>query len=95
MQQRENELASWRRLPARVEVEWLDSVGDTGWQPVNKAHAAPPKMRCLSVGYVFERRRGYLKLVQSLSAEDAVDNTISIPRSAIRKITPLQAKEPG
>jgi hypothetical protein len=95
MQQRENAFASWRRLPTRVEVEWLDSVGDTGWQPVKKARATPPKMRCLSVGYVFERRRGYVRLVQSLSDEDSVDNTISIPRSAIRKITPLQAKEPG
>jgi hypothetical protein len=78
-----------------VEVEWVDSEGTSGWHPVEKERGSPPTMNVVTVGYLFERGRSHIKIVQSLSANNNVDHVVAIPRCAVRKITPLWPKEPG
>ena len=92
MPRKPTETPSWRALP-RVEVEWVDSCGDSGWRSVKKERAENLSLRCATVGYLLEERRGYVKIVQSLSAHESTDNPLAIPRCAIRKITPLVPKE--
>jgi len=88
MRRRTTETPSWRALPL-VEVEWVDSCADAGWRAAKKERTDHPDLRCATAGYLFEERRGYVKIAQSLSAHDSVDNLMAIPRSAIRKITRL------
>ena len=88
MPRRPSGTPSWRAMPC-VEVEWIDSQGDSGWRSFVKERADGPDLRCVTAGYLFEQKRGYIKIAQSLAAANAADNLIAIPRSAIRKITAL------
>jgi hypothetical protein len=93
MPRRPNEL-DWAKRPERVEVEWVDSEGGSGWHPIAKERDEKPRTGCATVGYLFERTRSHVKIVQSLSENENVDNVLTIPRSAIRKVTVLSPKEP-
>jgi hypothetical protein len=92
-----NELGSWRRLPARVEVEWIDSMGEGHWDSVEKqraqsADALLEEMRCLTVGFLFDKKPKYLRVALSLSGSNRVDDIITIPRCAVRRVTVLTPK---
>ena len=83
-----------------VEVEWEDCAGSHGWQNEKSARNVRTwKIR--SVGYVMQDDEDGLGLVEGfadISSKDgkgpAVDRgcVTVIPRSAIRKVTELQAK---
>ncbi len=81
-----------------VEVEWEDSCGRCGWQPlVGWPNEAAPG--CRSVGYVLgEDGRGILLTAgQTLNwegSEKRVDCVTFIPRSAIRKVMELRRGRP-
>lgn len=76
-----------------VEVEWVDSVRTGGWRTVEDYERAAGSAVCRSIGYTFKSNRKDIVLVQSLDPGNGnVTDSISIPRSAVRKVTRLEHK---
>lgn len=80
-----------------VEVEWIDSMGESGWQPAEDARrqATEDAMRHRSVGYVLADKDHSLLIAQSCgdSGDDdtrLVGHTLQIPRSAIAHVRGLR-----
>lgn len=67
-----------------VRVRWVDSCGYSAWRSLADMieQAAPDS--CETVGYLIKSGKKALTVAQSLGATGNVDNTITIPRSAIR-----------
>lgn len=71
-------------------VEWEDSAGSSGWRDLENGR--PTTVRCTTVGYVVEGKKGTTCLVQSICENGDVDHTMSIPNSCIRKRRILRYK---
>lgn len=52
-----------------VLVEWIDSHGGNGWQPLDELSAAAEPLRCRSVGWLLSRRNGMTVLASHISGE--------------------------
>ena len=80
-----------------VEVEWEDSAGSHGWQSTDEI---PDPHIITSLGYVIRDDDEAFTVTESLNHGKELPNailkkygcTMTIPRSAIRKVTELQAK---
>jgi hypothetical protein len=82
-------LGGWKKIPSLVRVEWLDSNSRHGWARVTDEQEDKVDMRCVSVGFLFAKEKGYVKLAQSLSATNFVDTVLTIPRCAITRLDVL------
>lgn len=71
-------------------VEWVDSCIDTGWQSKQVLEAAAPS-QCVSAGMILETN-SCVKVFQSKSDTGNVDNIMTIPRCAIKRIRYLRVK---
>lgn len=76
-------------------VEWIDSQGDGSWHPLFEAKAEEVS-RITTVGYVIGETDEAVTLAQSIDGKGGnerriamVDNTITIPKVAITKRTPI------
>ena len=82
-----------------VEVEWEDATQTHGWSKRSQVPAHPDMNR--SVGYVVEENERHLLITEALvddgNTPEGVSHspygcTLSIPRSAIRKVWELRRK---
>lgn len=74
-------------LKARVEVEWLDSFSNSGWDTLEsyKKHGGPALVR--SIGYVLEDTSELITLVQSKCNKNGdVADAISIPKGCVLRV---------
>lgn len=78
--------AEWS-LNRRVEVEWEDSMSTSGWAPTDKHNELSQDLRCISIGYVIADTKDRVILAQSQSTHGSAADTISIPRSAVRRVS--------
>ena len=85
------------RQVQRVEVEWVDSQGRSGWRDHKEVlrEARQDSMLCHTVGYVLEETPAYVLLCASHTAHSAtedvsVGDSIQIPREAIRALHRLR-----
>lgn len=75
----------------RVEVEWLDSVSDGSWMPLEQAlHEAEAEPLHYSCGYLLAEVPDYVLLAlsyqDSAAGKPMVADTMRIPRPAIRAV---------
>lgn len=78
------------KLWDRVEVEWVDSDRDSGWQLTADLHNQLARsMLCKSVGYYFRDIGDSIQLVQSqtghASHNEQVNGILTIPKVAIKR----------
>lgn len=83
----------------RIEIEWIDAVGDSGWRYTNDIKdewGDPEKLFHKTIGYFLARTKLSLVVCQSIQKKTWQDNDkstdarIEIPLVAIRKIRRLK-----
>lgn len=82
-----------------VMVEWIDTMGSATWSHLRNYETVTPAT-ARTVGWVVNDFPDYIEVAQSLMAEEdpaqaQVNNTMSIPRDAIRSITDIAATKLG
>ena len=82
------------KAPKVVLVEWVDSSGTGGWQPLTQVVKMEPD-RCISVGFVVNETDKYVTLIQSFtnrkdSTTDEADHALTIPKRAITRIVTVR-----
>ena len=75
-----------------VEVTWHDSCSDGGWKSL-KSSLSGSISTCQSVGYLLQRNRKQVILIQSRSDTGNLSDQIAIPRTDVVKI--IYLKESG
>ncbi len=75
-----------------VQVQWVDSASEDGWQSKSHVKHASKLCYCESVGFLLRKNKGDITLVQSTGSFDNVAASISIPMSCVKKITKLKEK---
>lgn len=78
------------KLWTPIEVTWVDSDHNSGWQLTSDIHSRQHKpMICRSTGYFFREHADTLEIVQSYSSEgtsdEQVDGVLRIPKVAIKR----------
>lgn len=74
-----------------VLVTWVDSASMSGWQSAETVEEdAGSELECRTVGYLFRDSDKCVTVVQSMSETGSLNAAISIPRSAVTAIMPLQ-----
>ena len=84
------------KRPPLVEVEWVDSMGYSGWSPRDARIVDMEKVEDLdhiTSGYLLKRSSKYIAVAQSVGRLGSVDNCIQIPRCAVRKVTVIRKGE--
>lgn len=85
-----------------VEVDWLDSQGDSSWQSVSSALADAEDDTLLhhSVGYLLAENDRYVLLAQSVNDGDDEDrrrtmvaDTLQIPRAVVLEVRDLTGRK--
>ena len=76
-----------------VEVEWVDSCVNGGWRTRQEYLEAPGVSQCRTVGYLLRSSRQEVIVVQSLNNYGGAADSMTIPRSSVKKIRCLEAKE--
>ena len=77
-----------------VEVEWGDSLRTGGWRDIKEYMELTVTPTIKSVGYLLKSNRTAVTLIQSYDpAHNNMTDSITIPRSAVRKVTRLVRKE--
>jgi len=77
-----------------VLVEWVDSHGCVGWNPLDQLEAVP--LHCKSVGWLVKKENGMVVLASSISGEKNdglrlfARGDIAIPERCIRKTKVLK-----
>ena len=72
-----------------VEVDWIDSVLETGWVYKGEAlgKASPEAMECQTVGYLLQEHEDFILLAMGeMMASESLLNVVQIPRVAIKGI---------
>lgn len=67
-----------------VRIRWVDTCGYPSWRPLDEVQEKSAPDSCETVGYLIKANKRALTISQSLGATGNVDNSISIPRAAIR-----------
>lgn len=70
-----------------VKIEWVDSCYTGGWHAAEDYNNEPSP--CVSYGVIVKRSRQAITVVQSVGKKH-YSEAMTIPRSVIRKITPLK-----
>ena len=77
-----------------VEVEWLDSVCTGGWRDEEDYAKEYPPAIIRSAGYLLRSDRSQVVIIQSRDPKNSnASDSISIPRSAVKKMVRLLRKE--
>ncbi|MPZ70254.1 MAG: hypothetical protein GEU71_12110 [Actinobacteria bacterium] len=68
-------------------VEWVDSCGSSGWEPLDEARKTRP-LSIHTVGYVLGEDADYVTIIQSYderqNGQPHGDHHISIPKVAVK-----------
>jgi len=70
-----------------VKITWVDSYAEHGWCRIDELTMIPPLVE--SVGYVLQRNRVSITIVQSISDTEHYDHVMTIPRGCIKSIKEL------
>lgn len=73
-----------------VMVRWTDTAGLHGWASREERLRDTGLAECVTVGFVLEDNDQYLTVAESLSDDDHVGCTSSIPKSAITAVETLR-----
>ena len=76
-----------------VEVEWIDSAHHQGWTARSEWIESLKEKKysvCRTAGYLLQKTRDSVVIVQSQSDVDHMDAAMVIPRVAVTKITVLK-----
>lgn len=65
-----------------IEVDWIDSTGFSGWQPVDRAGYSAGEMK--SIGFLIHEDKKSITISASMGI-GLCDSPISIPKCAILK----------
>lgn len=69
-------------------IEWIDSMGGSGWEPLEETRKLRP-MKAMTVGFVVEEGDDFVTILQSFDERENGrhygDNHICIPKFAITK----------
>lgn len=75
------------KRPPIYEVEWVDSMGYTGWENRERRQANLDEPRVMvhwTIGYLFKRTRAYVAVAQSVQEQgEQVGDVMQIPRGAV------------
>ena len=80
----------------KVEIEWIDSSGSSGWRRDKEYLGDEKFIDCKTVGYFIGKTKRTIQVIQSLNVhknqDDSrnVDSMIQIPKVAINKIKLLK-----
>lgn len=80
---------TWPKAGRLVEVEWIDSASTNGWRGGDTVDGDDGLSVCRSAGYLIASDRAVVKIVQSQTTQGHTAEQIAIPRSCVRRITPL------
>lgn len=79
-----------RQLPA-VEVTWVDSAHRSGWERLENRRKYQDVAVCRSVGFLLDRTKKQLRLVQSVDRElESAAEGLSIPAKAVISVRRLK-----
>lgn len=75
----------------RVEVQWLDSVGNGDWEQKDEAlSSAEESMIHWTIGYVLNETEEYILLIGSKNNnESVVQGTMQIPKACVLNVKEL------
>ena len=74
-----------------VEVEWIDSCGQSGWHPV-KTHEENRPAKCKTSGYLVGRSKAHITVCLSEDTDNKnLNDSMVIPMSSVKKIRVLKA----
>ncbi len=79
---------STERFPI-VEVTWADSCSLYGWKSL-KDYKEDTLVKCKSVGYLIDKSKGRISILQSLTESGGASDSIMIPKNCVQKITVLK-----
>lgn len=73
----------------KIEIFWIDSVHDSGWQQLSNFKASEEQMDHRTVGYVVHESNISLSVAQSFGEnrnDTTIDSVMMIPKVSIIKI---------
>ncbi len=73
-----------------VEVEWEDAASSGGWATKESYMLSP--VICKTTGYLLQKNKKYLVVVQSEDQNGKVNDAITIPMKCVKKIRRLYPK---
>jgi hypothetical protein len=79
-----------RKLPM-VEVEWQDACSENGWARREEYRERTP-MSIRSIGFLAHRDKSRLVIVQSHSAGDRLNDSLTIPAPWVTRVRRLQRR---
>ena len=80
-------MAKAQRLPRMVKVDWIDSMGTSGWGALGE----PSDLNCSSVGFLKERSKDRIVIYQNLSHNRGTGGDyMEIPACAIKRVRTLK-----
>lgn len=84
---------AWPKAMPIVEVVWIDSTATERWITLEEMNAAldDDTLECRSAGYLLRDQDDRITILLSQSSCGNVANAITIPRSAIRKMSVLKS----
>jgi len=78
-----------RSMP-KVEIVWIDSCTSGRWRTLDDYQDNEGLVECHSIGYMTKKNKKEVQVVQQISREARVADSITIPRSCIKKIRRLK-----
>jgi hypothetical protein len=75
-----------------VEVDWIDSCSVRGWQRSDFRHEDTLPLPIKTVGYLLRSDKTCVTVIQSVSAEGAKAESLTIPRSCVKKVRELRSR---
>jgi hypothetical protein len=72
-----------------VEIEWIDSCSYRGWQK-GDFHLDIDPLPCKTIGYLVRDDKVCMTVVQTVSADDARAESMTIPRACVKKVRCLK-----
>lgn len=72
----------------RLEIDWIDSMHEAGWQKLSKFDASEDQMEHKTIGYVVHESKTSLGVCQSYGVnrkDPTIDSVMQIPKKAIRR----------
>ena len=76
----------------KIEIEWLDSMHDSGWQKFSNFDPSENLLKHKTMGYLIYESKTLVAVCQSFGVEredPTIDNVMQIPKCAIKKINKL------
>jgi hypothetical protein len=78
-----------------VEVEWTDAAADIGWKMLDDYKGDIHQHPCFSVGFLFEKGKGGVKLLQTANPYDGTGTELLfVPKGMIKRVRIIRRAKP-